>query len=103
MDIVLEVFDTFAFDYIYAKALPLKSASQFISSLPASSFNTTHAALTGGNGYVHDPASIYLQVEPSEYAYLSAAARDNPYRQALTLFLITWYDDSPLNLICSLC
>ncbi|KAL1959993.1 hypothetical protein VTO42DRAFT_661 [Malbranchea cinnamomea] len=89
MDIVLEVLDTFMFDYLYAKVLPLKSDS-LISSLPATGLNITQAALTGNNGWVYTPATTYLRVEPSQYAYLSALARDNPFRQALSLFLITW-------------
>lgn len=91
MDIVLELFDTVAFDYLYAATLPVKSTAQLVSSLPASGLNATQATQAGHNGYVYNPASVYLQMEPSKYAYLSAVTRDNPYRQGFTLFLITWY------------
>lgn len=93
MDVVLEIFDTFAFDYLYAAALPVQNPpyAKLISSLPATTLNATQAEITGSNGYVYSPSTVYFQLEPSKYAYLSAASRDNPYRQALTLFLITWY------------
>jgi lathosterol oxidase len=92
MDIVLEVFDTFIFDYLYATALPVQypGSRKLVASLPASTLNATLAAATGSNGFVYSPASVYLQLEPSQYAYLSAVSRDDPYRQFFTLFLITW-------------
>ena len=79
MDIVLELFDTYLFDRIYSTLLPvsgplsLKQAGQDVVSQ-----------------YSYQPASQILGFPPTEWAYRSAWPRDNIYRQALSLFLITW-------------
>ncbi|MCJ1449275.1 MAG: c-5 sterol desaturase [Stictis urceolatum] len=39
---------------------------------------------------LYKPASQYLKLEPSQYAYMSALPRDNVWRQGITLYLITW-------------
>ena len=36
-------------------------------------------------------ASQFLQLKPSDFAYMSAWPRDNVWRQTLSLYLITWY------------
>lgn len=107
MDVVLEVFDTFACDYLYAKAFPLKSSSTFqaptLLNKIANGLNATvekagAAAGAGGvpvnlplsNGYVYTPATTFLSFEPSQWAYLSSLPRDNAWRQAFSLFMITW-------------
>ena len=96
MDVVLELFDTFLFDWVYATLLP----SSWLSSLPTmiksgggSGYNGTLPELSGlGRPQsIYKPATQYLQLKPSEYAYMSALPRDNMYRQGLTLYLITWY------------
>ncbi|WEW61881.1 c-5 sterol desaturase [Emydomyces testavorans] len=88
MDVVLEVFDTFLFDYLYAVALPLSQQAPRVSSQVANGLNKTASAV--GNGFSYHPASQYLDLEPSQYAYISSLPRDNIYRQAVSLFLITW-------------
>lgn len=104
MDVVLEVFDAFLFDRLYANVLPIHpSVSSFdpISTIAASwkgyTDNATFAqALTGSNdfaisnGWTFEPASSYFSVSPSEYAWQSRWARDNMWRQAVSLYIITW-------------
>lgn len=91
MDVVLEAFDTYLFDYLYAFALPSPVAHLG----KAAASNATHSAIpempSPAQTYQWEPASQYLSFPPSDYAYMSSWARDNMYRQALTLFLITWY------------
>lgn len=110
MDVVLEVFDTFLFDRLYANVLPISSAARAldpISTLSASfkaatnnaasvvdSNNATWSVGPAGahpsNGWQWSPASQYFSVEPSEYAYMSQLPRDNFYRQLISLYLLTW-------------
>ncbi|EZF31621.1 hypothetical protein H109_07601 [Trichophyton interdigitale MR816] len=95
MDIVLEVFDTFVFDYLYACALPLSAPSSDIISNIFKGVNSTTASTIAqvsgvGNGFVYSPATKYFSLEPFEYAYQSSLPRDNGFRQVLSLFLITW-------------
>lgn len=91
MDVVLEVFDTFVFDPIYAAALPVTPKSGFPSFQNNASFSgfpqqaSTHLT----NGWQYDPATKLLRMEPGASAYLSSWPRDNVYRQALSLYLIT--------------
>jgi lathosterol oxidase len=90
MDIVLEVFDTFLFDYAYAALLPAGPVPYDLSlnggvsnaTLPRSSYSP----------WKYQPATDFFSITPGEAAYSSAWLRDNPYRQAMSLFLITWYD-----------
>lgn len=105
MDVVLEIFDTFALDRIYANVLPIHpSVSSFdpVSTLTASlkgydAFNTTgFGSLEGAqgefarSGWQYEPATQYLPIQPSEYAYMSRWDRDNIWRQAVSLYCITW-------------
>ncbi|KAH7042219.1 C-5 sterol desaturas-like protein [Macrophomina phaseolina] len=71
MDVVLEGFDVYIFDYIYA-LLPLPS-------MPAPQ-----------STYQWEPASRYLSFKPSEYVWMGRWGRENIYRQFTTVFLITW-------------
>ncbi len=100
MDIVLEVLDAFLFDRVYATLLP---ASPQAVSISAAKHAAAAAARTAANatfssmrelpidaGYQYRPASQYLQVPPSEYAYLSAWPRDNIYRQLASVIFIGW-------------
>lgn len=90
MDIVLEVLDTFLFDHLYAAALPAKPAPYDL--LQNGSFNATSNATSFAelSPWQYKPATSFFSLEPGNAAYASAWTRDNPYRQALTLFLITW-------------
>lgn len=89
MDIVLEVFDTFLFDRLYATILPTGNA------MPngRNSYNNATSTFSSPRELptaIH-PASQIFQLEPSEYAYMSAWPRDNIWRQGLSLYLITWW------------
>lgn len=106
MDVVLEIFDTFLLDRIYANVLPIHpSVSSFdpVSTLTASlkghdAFNTTDFrgafdAAAGDftrSGWTYQPATQYLPIEPSEFAYMSRWDRDNIWRQTISLYCITW-------------
>lgn len=88
MDVVLDVCDAFLFDRLYAMLLP---ASKFDSARAS----TQHMATTTFSSMremptPYQPASQYLRIEPSLYAYMSIWQRDNIFRQALSLYLITW-------------
>lgn len=91
MDIVLEVFDTFLGDRIYAALLPasLSSSTTFLAGKDDA--NSTLSFFGDAQSYVYEPASTYLYLEPSKYAYMSAWPRDNIYRQTISLYFITWY------------
>lgn len=90
MDVVLEIFDTFLFDRLYATVYPattpmvLKKVVQD-AIIPTSSFSSMREVPTP-----FAPTTQFLQLDPSPYAYLSGWPRDNVYRQALSLYLITW-------------
>ncbi|KAK5654146.1 hypothetical protein OQA88_7577 [Cercophora sp. LCS_1] len=83
MDVVLELTDTFMFDYMYAWLLPAK-----LHDFP------DHAALNASarsfSQWEYKPATSFISFEPSEAAYTSAWDRDNILRQSLSLFLIMW-------------
>jgi lathosterol oxidase len=83
MDIVLEVSDRFLFDYMYAWLHPSKLhdfPELAAANVSARQFST----------WEYKPATAFFSVEPSEAAYMSEWARDNIYRQSLSLFLIMW-------------
>ncbi|RDW89329.1 putative c-5 sterol desaturase protein [Coleophoma cylindrospora] len=85
MDIVLEVVDTFGFDYAYAAILPAQPAPY---SLKDGASNSTSPALS--SPWQYSPSNSIFQLRPREAAYMSAWTRDNPIRQFVSLFLITW-------------
>lgn len=87
MDVVLEVVDTFIADYAYAYFYPKRPAPY---DFPSPS-NTTDTSAKAFSTWSYKPATQFLTLEPPEQAYMSAWERDNPLRQALTLYLITWY------------
>lgn len=89
MDVILEVFDTFAFDRFYASILP---GSSRVGAFPQKSgVNTTYPILDRiAHDYHYAPATQYISFQPSDYAYMSQWNRDNIFRQATSLFLITW-------------
>jgi lathosterol oxidase len=93
MDVILEIFDTFLFDRIYAQILP---ASRWLSYKTLNgAVNSTMAAIQENpaaySNYKFQPASAYFSVQPSSWAYRSELPRDDPFRQLLSLFLITSY------------
>ena len=102
MDFVLEIFDSVMFDRMYANLLPRDSAfSAFdpISTITAGFKNfdnsTTFDSATQGvdvlrSTWQFEPASSYMSVQPSEYAYMSRWDRDNIWRQFISLYILTW-------------
>jgi lathosterol oxidase len=90
MDVVLELFDTFIADPVYAKVLPASLTTSSAFQPYIEDANITLSLFGDSSTYVYNPATQYLYVEPSKYAYMSAWPRDNIYRQGLTLFFITW-------------
>lgn len=101
MDVVLEVFDFVMFDRMYATLLPRDSAfSVFdpISTLSAGKGFDNSSSFDGVSQGVDvlqstwqfEPASQYLSVQPSQYAYMSSWDRNNIWRQAVSLYILTW-------------
>ncbi|MCJ1406422.1 c-5 sterol desaturase [Ptychographa xylographoides] len=88
MDVVLEIFDHFLFDRMYAQLWPassLQSPKDTVINAATSTFSSMRETPTA-----HASASQFLQLEPSSFAYLSAWPRDHLWRQVLSLYLITW-------------
>jgi hypothetical protein len=93
MDIILELADTFIFDPLYATLLPAaQSPTGFGGNATFSSrkeeptgYAVPHAT------WQYAPSTKSFSLEPSKYAYMSAWSRDDWRRQAVTLYLITWY------------
>ena len=87
MDIVLEVFDTFIGDHVYSALVPVKPAPYDVA-YDGSSNATIPQTFSS---WQYEPATHFFTLEPSQAAYTSAWDRDNIFRQAITLFTITWY------------
>ncbi|KAI1117120.1 hypothetical protein F5Y14DRAFT_404883 [Nemania sp. NC0429] len=79
MDVILEIWDTYLADYVFAHAHPARStASSYLDA-----YNMT------ASSWQYKPASAYIELEPSKYAFMSAWDRDNIVRQAISLWSIT--------------
>ena len=89
MDVVLEIFDTFIFDRLYAVLLPTSSITFTRNTVKDAATSTFSSMREMPTALSH--ASRFLQLEPSHFAYMSAWSRDNIWRQLLSLYLITWY------------
>ncbi|OQO03703.1 hypothetical protein B0A48_10368 [Cryoendolithus antarcticus] len=113
MDVVLELADTFFFDRLYATILP-SAPTSFSVFNPVSTLaagfkgydNETYAQQLGGMGgsrstWQYEPASQYLSVQPSQYAYQSQWDRDSIYRQFVSLYMITWLFGSLIYFTCA--
>jgi Delta7-sterol 5-desaturase len=85
MDIVLEVCDTFAFDYMYAWLLPAREAPL---GYPDHFATNATQKLTA---WQYQPSTSWFSLEPRPAAYGSLLARDNTARQLFSFFLIFWY------------
>jgi lathosterol oxidase len=100
MDIVLEVVDRIIFDPIYAYLLPFNPNYSGLKSVfhnqTASSLGESSLGAPLFNDYVYKPASAYFQVPPGQYAFMTSVQRDDPFRQLLSLYLITWLVQSTL-------
>jgi lathosterol oxidase len=83
MDIVLEVSDTFMFDYMYAFLHPAK-----LHDFPDHA--AANVSARAFSAWQYKPATSFFSIEPSEAAYMSEWARDNIFRQSVSLFLILW-------------
>lgn len=84
MDIVLEIFDTYAADRFYAWALPAR-----LSSLSFNDEGFINATAQVFSAWKYKPATHLLHLKPGESAYLSSWPRDNIYRQFSSLYFIT--------------
>jgi lathosterol oxidase len=85
MDVVLEFTDTFIADYVYAWAHPAKPAPY---DFPADI--ASNASAQTFSSWTYEPASQFINVQPSQAAYMSAWPRDNLFRQLITLYFIVW-------------
>lgn len=87
MDIVLEIFDKFLFDRLYATILP---RSPLFSGKHVSGNSTSTFSSVRESPKAVLASSQFFQLEPSPYAFLSAWPRNYIWRQGLSLYLITW-------------
>ncbi|KAF2490470.1 hypothetical protein BU16DRAFT_494513 [Lophium mytilinum] len=101
MDLVLELFDTFLFDPIYATVFPASSA--FSGLKGNATLSSIREAATGIPAAVwqYEPASEYLSFTPGKYAYMSELPRDDWRRQLLSLFIITWIFGLVIYYVCA--
>lgn len=94
MDIVLDITDKLFWDRFYATLLPASTAPASLNALrKVVADNATLSSLrelSNQAGYEYRPATEYLPLPPSEWAYRSVWMRDNVYRQAISIVLITW-------------
>lgn len=102
MDVVLEVFDTFLFDRLYASLRPIHQSSPpfdpgtTLAATPQSfahqnaTYNASGKAASPWSAWQFQPASSHFSVAPSEYAYMSRWDRDYIWRQAVSLYIVTW-------------
>lgn len=94
MDLVLEGFDTFLFDPIYASLFPAAPSHAAYNAMAGNGSATVssmrEAATPFLNNWSYKPSSQYLSFTPSKWAYQSSLQRDNEWRQLTSLFLITW-------------
>jgi lathosterol oxidase len=86
MDVILEVFDQFVADHVFAYLLPLHPAPYDFPDATAA--NVSAKALSS---WTYEPSSPFIQLEPSEAAYLSAWNRDHTIRQLITIFTFTCF------------
>jgi len=99
MDIVLEVLDTYGLDRLYATLLPASPATVATNALKDAAANATFSGV--GSNYQYHPSTGYFQLQPTEWAYMSAWPRDNIWRQTLSLYLITWLFGALLYFVCA--
>ena len=93
MDLLLEVLDTYAFDYVYAKMFPASLAekvpAQWQKMLDLHSQNSTMNVV---EGVVKPLRDIYgyapYLLDFSEYTFQSVLPRHNMIRQVLTMFVV---------------
>ncbi|KAH8424410.1 sterol desaturase family protein [Aspergillus melleus] len=84
MDVFLDVLDTFVFDKFYASILPATNIDN--GTLPTGALYNQHI-------------NLYYPLEPSQWVEASSWKRDDMARQAVSLFLITWFFGIAMYLI----
>jgi lathosterol oxidase len=86
MDVVIEITDYLLWDRLYATVYPVsqQKLQNALNAGPNATIANVHP------GYHFEPASKYVSISPGQMAYMSEWARDDPYRQACTLFLVLW-------------
>jgi Delta7-sterol 5-desaturase len=84
MDIILEAVDYHFADWAWASLLP----TDRYHSPGVFSSNGTQLP---DKPWEYIPSTHLFYLEPTAAAYESALMRDNVWRQAITLFFITWY------------
>jgi Delta7-sterol 5-desaturase len=82
MDIELKVVDYYFADWAYAYLPPATS--------PSHHTNTTSSASHDTSAWEYHSSTPLFHLEPTNAAYESTWTRDNIYRQATSLSLITW-------------
>ncbi|CCU82508.1 ERG3/sterol delta 5,6-desaturase [Blumeria hordei DH14] len=95
MDIALEIYDTYLFDDLYAKLLPSKYIHRYVTN------NSTLDSLESIPQWQFRPASSLETFSPRDAALSSLWNRDNIYRQAISLFIITWISGAAVYFIFS--
>jgi len=98
MDIALELCDTYIFDYMYKAILP---AQPLAYNLNDGVGNATAFDYRAASKWQFEPASSILSFPPTDAAYMSTLDRDNIYRQAFSLFLITWIAGATIYFVVS--
>ncbi|RDL35306.1 putative C-5 sterol desaturase desaturase [Venustampulla echinocandica] len=98
MDIGLEFCDTYIFDYLYAAAFPAQPAAY---NLKDGMSNSSMLDARGASQWQFHPASQLVSFPPTDAAYATQWTRDNVYRQALSLCLITWFGGAAIYFIVS--
>lgn len=98
MDVVLEVFDTFLLDRLYAAALPASTATygKTVVKDATATFSSMRELPTP-----MARTNQLFQLEPSRYAYMSQWPRDNIWRQGISLYLITWLFGAVVYFVCA--
>jgi Delta7-sterol 5-desaturase len=90
MDIVLEGFDTYLFDYAYAQLFPANPSYDALKSNASATFSSMREEPTAlYNNYEFKRSTEYFQFPPGPNAYLTSWPRDDPIRQLVNLYLIT--------------
>src|SRR3954468_19440679 len=97
MDIVLSLCDTLVFDRVYAAVMPLNTITSAPDAFAYKAHETATTNLsrvsTGIEGGAFKSAvqlDQLIGLTPGRYAELSYLSREDPLRQLISLFFITW-------------
>lgn len=86
MDIVLELIDTVIADRVYAHLFPINSDLNGLANEAVNNASIHRKILS----WKWQPATKFFNIEPTQAAYMSSLSRDDPYRQLVTLYFISW-------------